>query len=60
MIKEVTSMPSLIALIATSLSEQSLHSSIISTQGIHIFQCFQHIQVPTQVKTIMQLDSEVI
>ncbi|KAM6449908.1 peroxisomal ATPase PEX1 isoform 2-T2 [Liasis olivaceus] len=47
-IKEVTSMHSLIALIATSLSEQSLHSSIISTQGIHIFQCFQHIQVPNQ------------
>ncbi|XP_063159701.1 peroxisomal ATPase PEX1 isoform X2 [Candoia aspera] len=47
-IKEVTSMHSLTALIATSLSEQSLHSSIISTQGIHIFQCFQHIQVPNQ------------
>ncbi|XP_025032183.1 peroxisome biogenesis factor 1-like isoform X2 [Python bivittatus] len=47
-IKEVTSMHSLIAFIATSLSEQSLHSSIISTQGIHIFQCFQHIQVPNQ------------
>uniref|UniRef100_A0A8C6YF67 ATPase AAA-type core domain-containing protein n=1 Tax=Naja naja TaxID=35670 RepID=A0A8C6YF67_NAJNA len=42
MIKEVTSMQSLVAHIATSLSEQSLHSSIISTQGIHLFQCFQH------------------
>ncbi|XP_015666120.1 peroxisome biogenesis factor 1 [Protobothrops mucrosquamatus] len=57
MIKEVTSMPSLIALIATSLSEQSLHSSIISTQGIHIFQCFQHIQVPTQGQRYEMLES---
>ncbi|CAI5788735.1 peroxisome biogenesis factor 1 isoform X1 [Podarcis lilfordi] len=48
MIKEVISMHSLIALIATSLSEQSLHSSMISAQGIHIFQSFQHIQAPNQ------------
>ncbi|KAF7245818.1 Peroxisome biogenesis factor 1 [Varanus komodoensis] len=48
LIKEVIAMQSLIALIATSLSEQSLHSSIVSAQGIHIFQCFQHIQVPNQ------------
>ncbi|XP_061442951.1 peroxisomal ATPase PEX1 isoform X2 [Rhineura floridana] len=47
-IKEVISIRSLIAFIATSLSEQSLHSSMISARGIHIFQCFQHIQVPNQ------------
>ncbi|XP_034258143.1 peroxisomal ATPase PEX1 [Pantherophis guttatus] len=57
MIKEVTSMHSLVAHIATSLSEQSLHSSIISTQGIHIFQCFQHIQVPTQGQRYEILES---
>ncbi|XP_013908117.1 PREDICTED: peroxisome biogenesis factor 1 [Thamnophis sirtalis] len=57
MIKEVTSMQSLVVHIATSLSEQSLHSSIISTQGIHIFQCFQHIQVPTQGQRYETLDS---
>uniref|UniRef100_A0A670ZM45 Peroxisomal biosis factor 1 n=1 Tax=Pseudonaja textilis TaxID=8673 RepID=A0A670ZM45_PSETE len=57
MIKEVTSMHSLVAHIATSLSEQSLHSSIISTQGIHLFQCFQHIQVPTQGQRYEILES---
>ncbi|XP_058039368.1 peroxisomal ATPase PEX1 isoform X2 [Ahaetulla prasina] len=57
MIKEVTSMHSLVVHIGTSLSEQSLHSSIISTQGIHIFQCFQHIQVPTQGQRYEILES---
>ncbi|XP_070584341.1 peroxisomal ATPase PEX1 [Erythrolamprus reginae] len=57
MIKEVTSMHSLVTYIATSLSEQSLHSSIISTQGIHVFQCFQHIQVPTQGQRYEILES---
>ncbi|XP_062983001.1 peroxisomal ATPase PEX1 [Elgaria multicarinata webbii] len=57
MVKEVISMRSLIALIATSLSEQSLHSSIISAQGIHIFQCFQHIPVPNQGQRCEMLHS---
>ncbi|XP_042328601.1 peroxisome biogenesis factor 1 isoform X2 [Sceloporus undulatus] len=47
-IKEVISTCSLIALITTSLSEQSLNSSIVSAQGFHIFQCFQHIHSPDQ------------
>uniref|UniRef100_A0A8D0G2W0 Peroxisomal ATPase PEX1 n=1 Tax=Sphenodon punctatus TaxID=8508 RepID=A0A8D0G2W0_SPHPU len=47
-IKEVISMGSLIALIATSQSEHSLHSSLVSAQGTHIFQCFRHIQSPDQ------------
>lgn len=53
MIKEVISIRGLIALIATSPSEQSLHPSIVSAQGIHIFQCFQNIQVPDQVKAVI-------
>uniref|UniRef100_A0A6J0T1R7 Peroxisomal ATPase PEX1 n=1 Tax=Pogona vitticeps TaxID=103695 RepID=A0A6J0T1R7_9SAUR len=48
MIKEIISMRSLIALITTSLSEQSLHSSLVSAQGFHVFQCFQHIHAPNQ------------
>uniref|UniRef100_A0A8C8SI75 Peroxisomal ATPase PEX1 n=1 Tax=Pelusios castaneus TaxID=367368 RepID=A0A8C8SI75_9SAUR len=48
MIKEVISMGSLIAFIATSLSEHSLHPSLVSVQGTHIFQCFKHIQPPNQ------------
>ncbi|XP_025921157.1 peroxisome biogenesis factor 1 isoform X1 [Apteryx rowi] len=48
LIKEVISMGSLIALIATSQSEHSLHPSLVSAQGTHIFQCFQCIQSPDQ------------
>ncbi|XP_060104473.1 peroxisomal ATPase PEX1 [Heteronotia binoei] len=48
LIKEATCTRSLITLIATSPSEQLLHSSIVSAQGNHIFQCFRHIQAPNQ------------
>ncbi|KAM9216033.1 peroxisomal ATPase PEX1 isoform 3-T3 [Dugong dugon] len=48
MIKEFISMGSLVALIATSQSQNSLHPLLLSAQGIHIFQCFQHIQPPNQ------------
>ncbi|NWS37592.1 PEX1 factor, partial [Probosciger aterrimus] len=48
LIKEVISMGSLIALIATSQSEHSLHPSLVSAQGTHIFQCFRCIQSPDQ------------
>ncbi|XP_066483498.1 peroxisomal ATPase PEX1 isoform X2 [Tiliqua scincoides] len=57
MIKEVISTRGLIALIATSPSEQSLHPSIVSAQGIHIFQCFQHIQAPDQGQRCEMLHS---
>ncbi|NWZ38007.1 PEX1 factor, partial [Brachypodius atriceps] len=48
LVKEVISMGSLIALIATSQSEHSLHPSLVSAQGTHIFQCFKCIQSPDQ------------
>ncbi|XP_077159042.1 peroxisomal ATPase PEX1 isoform X2 [Paroedura picta] len=48
LIKEATCTCSLITLIATSPSEQLLHSSIVSAQGNHLFQSFQHIQAPNQ------------
>ncbi|XP_062461084.1 peroxisomal ATPase PEX1 isoform X5 [Pezoporus occidentalis] len=48
LIKEVISMGSLIALIATSQSEHSLHPSLVSAQGTHVFQCFRCIQSPDQ------------
>lgn len=51
LIKEVISMGSLIALIATSQSEHSLHPSLISAQGTHVFQCFRCIQSPDQVSS---------
>ncbi|KAM4686207.1 peroxisomal ATPase PEX1 isoform 6-T7 [Amazona ochrocephala] len=48
LIKEVISMGSLIALIATSQSEHFLHPSLVSAQGTHIFQCFKCIPSPDQ------------
>ncbi|XP_006911955.1 peroxisome biogenesis factor 1 [Pteropus alecto] len=48
MIKEFISMGSLVALIATSQSQHSLHPLLVSAQGIHVFQCVQHIQPPDQ------------
>ncbi|NXG10671.1 PEX1 factor, partial [Sakesphorus luctuosus] len=48
LIKEVISMGSLIALIATSESEHSLHPSLVPAQGTHIFQCFKCIRCPDQ------------
>ncbi|XP_075809757.1 peroxisomal ATPase PEX1 isoform X3 [Microtus pennsylvanicus] len=47
-IKEFVSMGSLVALIATSQFQHSLHSSLVSAQGVHTFQCIQHIQPPNQ------------
>nr|XP_035969207.1 peroxisome biogenesis factor 1 isoform X2 [Halichoerus grypus] len=48
MMKEFISMGSLVALIATSQSQHSLHPSLVSAQGIHVFQCVHHIQPPNQ------------
>ncbi|NXL75318.1 PEX1 factor, partial [Leptocoma aspasia] len=48
LMKEVISMGSLIALIATSQSEHSIHPSLVSAQGTHLFQCFKCIQSPDQ------------
>ncbi|XP_004676735.1 PREDICTED: peroxisome biogenesis factor 1 [Condylura cristata] len=47
-LKEFISMGSLVALIATSQSQHSLHPLLVSAQGVHIFQCIQHIQPPDQ------------
>ncbi|XP_062955746.1 peroxisomal ATPase PEX1 isoform X2 [Cynocephalus volans] len=47
-VKEFIAMGSLVALIATSQSQHSLHPLLVSAQGIHIFQCVQHIQPPNQ------------
>ncbi|XP_007938007.1 peroxisome biogenesis factor 1 [Orycteropus afer afer] len=48
MVKEFISMGSLVALIATSQSQHSLHPLLVSAQGTHIFQCFQHVHPPNQ------------
>ncbi|KAL6085179.1 hypothetical protein STEG23_032194, partial [Scotinomys teguina] len=48
MIKEFVSMGSLVALISTSQFQNSLHPSLVSAQGVHTFQCVQHIQPPNQ------------
>uniref|UniRef100_A0A8C5LFU9 Peroxisomal ATPase PEX1 n=1 Tax=Jaculus jaculus TaxID=51337 RepID=A0A8C5LFU9_JACJA len=48
MIKEFISMGSLVALVATSQFQHTLHPSLVSAQGVHLFQCIQHIQPPNQ------------
>ncbi|XP_021045902.1 peroxisome biogenesis factor 1 [Mus pahari] len=48
MIKEFVSMGSLVALVATSQLQHSLHPSLVSAQGVHMFQCVQHLQPPNQ------------
>ncbi|XP_048195973.1 peroxisome biogenesis factor 1 [Perognathus longimembris pacificus] len=48
MIKEFIATGSLVALMVTSQFQHSLHPSLVSAQGIHIFQCVHHIQPPTQ------------
>uniref|UniRef100_A0A7N4NJI1 Peroxisomal ATPase PEX1 n=1 Tax=Sarcophilus harrisii TaxID=9305 RepID=A0A7N4NJI1_SARHA len=48
MIKEIIAMGSLIALIATSQTQHSLHPLLVSAQGIHLFQSFQPINAPDQ------------
>lgn len=52
MIKELVAMGSLVALIATSQAQHSLHPSLVSAQGVHIFQCVQHIQPLTRSKDV--------
>ncbi|XP_049624818.1 peroxisomal ATPase PEX1 [Suncus etruscus] len=47
-LKEFISMGSLVALIATSQSQNSLHPLLVSAQGMHIFQCTHHLQPPNQ------------
>lgn len=55
MMKEFISMGSLVAVIATSQSQHSLHPWLVSAQGIHIFQCVQHIQPPNQVILLVKI-----
>ncbi|NXP09531.1 PEX1 factor, partial [Thinocorus orbignyianus] len=57
LIKEVISMGSWIALMATSQSEHSLHPSLVAAQGTHIFQCFKCIQPPDQKQRCEMLHS---
>ncbi|KAM4705612.1 peroxisomal ATPase PEX1 isoform 2-T2 [Rhinophrynus dorsalis] len=48
LMKEIISMDTLFAVIATSQSDQSLNPMLISEQGIHLFQCLKSFQPPTQ------------
>ncbi|NWU98292.1 PEX1 factor, partial [Upupa epops] len=57
LIKEVISMGSLMAFIATSQSEHSLHPSLVSAQGTHLFQCFKCIRSPDQKQRYEMLRS---
>ncbi|XP_053323032.1 peroxisomal ATPase PEX1 isoform X2 [Spea bombifrons] len=48
LMKEIISMDTQIAVIATSLSDRSLNPILIPVQGIHLFQCLKSIQPPAQ------------
>ncbi|XP_040820646.1 peroxisome biogenesis factor 1 isoform X2 [Ochotona curzoniae] len=48
MVKELAATGSLVALIATSQAQDSLHPLLSSAQGNHVFQCVQHILPPNQ------------
>ncbi|KAM9308068.1 peroxisomal ATPase PEX1 [Gastrophryne carolinensis] len=48
LMKEIMTMDTLIAVIATSQSERSLNPILVSTQGVHLFQCLKAILPPAQ------------
>ncbi|XP_066441857.1 peroxisomal ATPase PEX1 isoform X2 [Eleutherodactylus coqui] len=48
LIKEIIRMETQIAVITTSQSEHSLNPILISSQGVHLFQCLKSIQPPAQ------------
>ncbi|XP_009906300.2 peroxisomal ATPase PEX1 [Dryobates pubescens] len=57
LIKEAIAMGSLVALMATSESEHSLHPSLVAAQGTHLFQCFKCIPPPDQKQRCEMLHS---
>lgn len=48
LMKEIIRMETQIAVIATSQSEHSLNPILISSQGVHLFQCLKPIRPPAQ------------
>ncbi|XP_067859344.1 peroxisome biogenesis factor 1 isoform X2 [Heptranchias perlo] len=57
LIAEAVSQGTLIALIATSISEYTLHPSLVCAQGSHIFQCIEGISLPNQDQRVQLLSS---
>ncbi|XP_072365379.1 peroxisomal ATPase PEX1 isoform X1 [Scyliorhinus torazame] len=57
LIAVAVSQGTLIALIATSISEYTLHPSLVCAEGSHIFQCIQGISLPNQDQRVQLLTS---
>ncbi|XP_041039764.1 peroxisome biogenesis factor 1 isoform X2 [Carcharodon carcharias] len=57
LIAVAVSQATLIALIATSISEYTLHPSLVCAEGSHIFQCIQDISLPNQDQRVQLLTS---
>ncbi|XP_067864854.1 peroxisome biogenesis factor 1 isoform X2 [Heterodontus francisci] len=57
LIAEAVSQGTLIAVIATSISEYTLHSSLVCAEGSRIFQCIQDISLPNQDQRVQLLTS---
>lgn len=53
LMKEIIRMETQIAVIATSQSEHSLNPILISSQGVHLFQCLKPIRPPAQVTLVI-------
>lgn len=52
LMKEIITLDTLIAVIATSQTERSLNPVLVSTQGIHLFQCLKTVQPPAQKERV--------
>ncbi|XP_051872011.1 peroxisome biogenesis factor 1 isoform X2 [Pristis pectinata] len=57
LVAEAVSHGTVIALMVTSISEHSLHPSLVSAEGSHLFQCIQNIPLPDQDHRVQLLTS---
>ncbi|XP_059800919.1 peroxisome biogenesis factor 1 isoform X1 [Hypanus sabinus] len=57
LVADAVSHGNVITLIATSISEQTLHPSLNSAEGSHLFQCIQNIPLPDQDQRVGILTS---
>lgn len=52
LMKEIMTLDTQIAVIATSQTERSLNPVLVSTQGVHLFQCLKTIPPPAQKERV--------
>ncbi|CAI9580753.1 unnamed protein product [Staurois parvus] len=57
LMKEIITLDTQIAVIATSQTERSLNPVLVSTQGVHLFQCLKTIPPPAQKERVEMMCS---